>query len=107
MVESQDFGQKWRDGKAIDRAMDLAFQDAVRRHRAANVPMAMWEDGEVVHVSPVRHPAPGRSGGAAQAPRARGRLTDAKGAPARILNVGQQSGGPNASAAPEPVSSGP
>jgi hypothetical protein len=58
MIDSQDFRQKWRDGKAIDRVMDLAFQDAVRRHRAANVPMAMWEDGEVVHVSPFDIPLP-------------------------------------------------
>jgi hypothetical protein len=58
MIDSQDFRQKWRDGTAIDRVMDLAFQDAVRRHRAANVPMAMWEDGEVVHVSPFDIPLP-------------------------------------------------
>lgn len=52
MVEDQEFRQKWRDGKAIDQVMDLAFQDAVRRHRAANVPMAMWQDGKVREVSP-------------------------------------------------------
>jgi hypothetical protein len=58
MTRSQEFRQKWRDGKAIDRVMDLAFHDAVRRHRAANVPMAMWEDGEVVQVSPFDIPLP-------------------------------------------------
>ncbi|HEX2080348.1 MAG TPA: AAA family ATPase [Longimicrobium sp.] len=58
MTESQDFRQKWRDGKAIDRVMDLAFHDAVRRHRAANVPMSMWQDGQVREVSSFDIPLP-------------------------------------------------
>lgn len=58
MSESQTFRQKWRDGTAVDEAMDLAFFDAVRRHRAANVPMSMWEDGRVVLVSPFDIPLP-------------------------------------------------
>jgi hypothetical protein len=58
MSESEDFRQKWREGTAVDRAMDLAFQAAVRRHRAANVPMAMWQNGEVLHVSPFDIPLP-------------------------------------------------
>jgi hypothetical protein len=58
MVNHQDFREKWRDGKAIDRVMDAAFQTAVRRHRAANVPMTMWQDGQVREVSPFDIPLP-------------------------------------------------
>lgn len=58
MIEGENFRQKWRDGKVIDHAMDLAFYDAVRKHRAANVPMAMWLDGEVREVSPFDIPLP-------------------------------------------------
>ena len=49
----------WPEASALDRAMDVAFMDAVRQHRAANVPMVMWEDGEVKHVSPFEIPLPG------------------------------------------------
>jgi hypothetical protein len=48
----------WRDDARMQAVLDRAFQEAVRRHRAANVPMAMWEDGEVVHVSPFDIPLP-------------------------------------------------
>jgi hypothetical protein len=49
----------WPEAAALDRAMDAAFIDAVRQHRAANVPMVMWEDGEVRHVSPFEILLPG------------------------------------------------
>lgn len=52
MSESQEFRNKWRDGTAIEQVMNLAFYDAVRQHRAANVPMSMWQDGQVREVSP-------------------------------------------------------
>jgi hypothetical protein len=58
MNSDQGFRQKWRDGTAIDHAMAQAFHAAVRRHRAANVPMAMWENGEVREVSPFDIPLP-------------------------------------------------
>lgn len=58
MSNEQDFRQKWRDGAGVDRAMDEAFYAAVRRHRAGNVPMAMWENGAVVEVSPFLIPLP-------------------------------------------------
>lgn len=48
----------WRDDARIQAVLDLAFQHAVRRHRASNVPMAMWEDGEVREVSPFDIPLP-------------------------------------------------
>ena len=48
----------WPDGAALDRAMHAAFQEAVRQHRAENVPLVMWQDGEVRHVSPFDIPLP-------------------------------------------------
>ena len=49
----------WNDDARIQAAVDLAFHDAVRRHRAANVPLVMWENGEVLEVSPFDIPLPG------------------------------------------------
>ena len=48
----------WRDDARMQGALDLAFRMAVRRHRAANVPMTMWQDGEVREVSPFDIPLP-------------------------------------------------
>jgi hypothetical protein len=48
----------WRDDARMQGALDHAFQSAVRRHRAANVPMVMWQDGEVREVSPFDIPLP-------------------------------------------------
>lgn len=52
----------------MDRAVRLAFADAIRRHREANVPMAIWEDEQVKLVSPFDLPLP-EEVGAAEAPR--------------------------------------
>jgi hypothetical protein len=43
----------------IDRAMAAAYADTIRRHRQANVLMAMWEDGRTVLVSPFDVRLPG------------------------------------------------
>jgi hypothetical protein len=50
--------ETWPEGAALDGAMEAAFHDAVRRHRAADVPMVMWQGGEVRHVSPFDIPIP-------------------------------------------------
>lgn len=47
-----------RDGEKMDRAARLASADALRRHREANVPMAIWEDEQVKLVSPFDVPLP-------------------------------------------------
>jgi hypothetical protein len=47
-----------RDGEKMDRAVQLAFADAIRRHREGNVPMAIWEDEQVKLVSPFDIPLP-------------------------------------------------
>ncbi|WP_420125130.1 hypothetical protein [Longimicrobium sp.] len=48
----------WHDDARMQRILDLAFQTAVRRHRAANVPMTVWQDGQVREVSPFDIPLP-------------------------------------------------
>jgi hypothetical protein len=59
MSKPMETTDTWPEGAALDRAMDAAFYDAVRRHRAANVPLVMWVDGESKHVSPFEIPLPG------------------------------------------------
>jgi hypothetical protein len=58
MSRLSDARATWPGGEILDRAMDAAFHEAVRRHRAADVPMVMWEDGEVKQVSPFEIPLP-------------------------------------------------
>lgn len=59
MNERADGPEVWPDEAGLDRAMDAAFYEAVRRHRAAGVPMTMWENGEARQVSPFDIPLPG------------------------------------------------
>lgn len=59
MRSRRDVASLMEDGAAVDRAVQAAFADAVRRHREAGVPMAMWEDGGVRMVSPFDIPLPG------------------------------------------------
>lgn len=49
------------DGARVDRALRDGFADAIRRHRDANVPMAIWENDQVRLVSPFDLPLPGES----------------------------------------------
>lgn len=58
MSNDQELRQQWREGMVIDGAMGEAFYAAVRRHRAGNVPMAIWENGQVREVSPFDIPLP-------------------------------------------------
>lgn len=57
MVENR-IDEVWRDDARMQAALDRAFHTAVRRHREANVPMVMWQDGEVREVSPFDIPLP-------------------------------------------------
>jgi hypothetical protein len=47
------------DGAKMDRAVRDGFADAIRLHRAVNLPMAIWKDEQVVLVSPFDIPLPG------------------------------------------------
>jgi hypothetical protein len=58
MTEEKNIAEIWEDDARIQGALDEAFHTAVRRHRAGNVPMVMWEKGEVREVSPFDIPLP-------------------------------------------------
>lgn len=55
----EDLSTLLRTRAPFERAMAAAYADTVRRHRQANVPMAMWEDGRTVLVSPFDVRLPG------------------------------------------------
>ncbi len=40
----------FREGTPLDRAMIAAARDAIRRHKQAGVPMAVWRNGRSVWV---------------------------------------------------------
>ena len=46
----KDIDQIFRDGTAIDEALDRAYRRAVRQHRQNGVPMVFWENGKIVEV---------------------------------------------------------
>jgi len=39
-----------REGSLIKRALKAAVRDAIRRHKQAGVPMAIWRNGQSVFV---------------------------------------------------------
>ena len=49
---TKDIAAILRDGTAIDRAIERAGYDVVRRHRQLGVPLVMWQYGRVVEVPP-------------------------------------------------------
>jgi hypothetical protein len=40
----------FREGTPLDRALAAAGRDAIRRHKQAGVPLAIWRDGKTVWV---------------------------------------------------------
>jgi len=42
----------WHDNEAYERALESAFQEAVRQHRIYNLPIAVRKGREIVRVSP-------------------------------------------------------
>jgi hypothetical protein len=58
MTAEDPSGIDLKDGAKMDRAVRNAFADAVRMHRQANVPMAIWENEQVKLVSPFDIPLP-------------------------------------------------
>ncbi len=58
----KDITALFREGTAVDRAVALAAQDAVRLHRRFNEPLVSWEDGQVVYIDPWTVPLPEDSG---------------------------------------------
>jgi len=48
--EKKDIGQIFRDGTAIEEALERAYRKAVRQHKQNGVPMVFWENGKIVEV---------------------------------------------------------
>ncbi|MBI4582066.1 MAG: hypothetical protein HY718_20385 [Planctomycetes bacterium] len=46
----KDITAIFREGTLIDRALAAATREAIRRHKQAGVPMAIWRDGKTVLV---------------------------------------------------------
>jgi len=62
---AKDISALMRERTAVDRAVALAAQDAVRLHRLHNEPLVSWREGEVVYIDPWTVPLPEDSGEAA------------------------------------------
>jgi len=46
----KDIDRIFIEGVLVDRAVRDAVREAIRQHRQAGLPMAVWEDGKVVWV---------------------------------------------------------
>ena len=55
---AKDISALMRERTAVDRAVALAAQDAVRLHRRYNEPLVSWEDGHVIYIDPWTVPLP-------------------------------------------------
>jgi hypothetical protein len=47
-----DISRLFREGTPIDRALAAAAREAVRKHKQAGLPLAVWRDGKAVWVMP-------------------------------------------------------
>lgn len=47
----QSISDVFRKGTAIDRALEAAARDAIKRHRQSGQPIPVWRDGKTVMVS--------------------------------------------------------
>ncbi len=57
----KDITTIFREGTLIDRALAAAARDAIRRHKQAGVPMAVWRNGKTVLVDAAKlEPKPRR-----------------------------------------------
>lgn len=48
----QNIGDVFREGTAIDRALEAAAREAITRHRQSGQPIPVWRDGKTTMVSP-------------------------------------------------------
>ena len=48
--QEKDITAIFREGTLIDRAIAAGAREAVRRHKQAGVPMAIWRNGKTVWV---------------------------------------------------------
>jgi len=54
--EKKDIAQIFREGTAIDEALDRSFRKTVRYHKRNGFPMVFWENGKIVTVPPEELP---------------------------------------------------
>jgi len=54
--ETKDIGQIFRDGTAIEEALERAYRRAVKQHRQNGVPMVFWENGKSLKFPPINSP---------------------------------------------------
>lgn len=47
-----DIGRLFREGTAIDAAMNAAVREAVLQHKQKGLPLAVWRDGKVAWIPP-------------------------------------------------------
>lgn len=50
--EPKDISAIFREGKLIDRAMNLAVLDAIRLHKEKGLPLVVQRDGKILWISP-------------------------------------------------------
>jgi len=51
-IRGPSVGDDGPEGARLDRALRDVFNDVVREHREAGVPLLIWESGRVVSVAP-------------------------------------------------------
>jgi len=47
----QSISDVFREGTAIDRALEAAAREAIKRHRQSGQPIPVWRDGKTVMVT--------------------------------------------------------
>jgi len=52
----KNIAELFAEGTAIDKALALAVQDALWRHKQLGNPVAIWRDGKVVWIPPEQIP---------------------------------------------------
>lgn len=51
-MKTRDFHEEFKDNERVTRALARASREALRRHKALGVPIAVLKDGEVTLVPP-------------------------------------------------------
>jgi hypothetical protein len=48
----KDIAAIFREGTQIKRALQAATREAIKQHKQAGLPMVVWQDGQIVLMSP-------------------------------------------------------
>ncbi|MGA3072413.1 MAG: hypothetical protein ABSG56_01850 [Bryobacteraceae bacterium] len=49
-TEKKDIGQIFREGTAIEEALERAYRRTVKEHKQRGFPMVFWENGKIIEV---------------------------------------------------------